>query len=423
MATSWLAVDPGCSFTLQNLPYGVFSHSAGQPRIGTAIGSNILDLAVLQSKGLFQGPHLRQSDCFSQTTLNAFMALGRPAWTEARARIQALLRADEPALRDNEELRKAALISQSKAIMHLPANIPDYTDFYASREHATTCGTILRGKENALMPNWLHIPIAYHGRSSSIVVSGTPVRRPRGQLNPDSNAQPHTAACKWLDFELEMAAFIGGPPNALGQPVSTAEAADRLFGLVLMNDWSARDIQKWEGQPLGPFTAKNWATSISPWVVTFDALQPFRCEAPGQEATSPQVQAYLQEPDRHSFNIQLSVEITPLGNTTPTVITRSNFKHLYWTLEQMVAHHSVTGCPMRPGDLLATGTISCDGELGQGSLLEQTMGGKQAVELEGGEKRTFLQDGDTVTMRGWCEAGGVGLGFGSCTGQVVSAHP
>ncbi|DBA76455.1 hypothetical protein WJX79_006618 [Trebouxia sp. C0005] len=418
VSTSFLDVFNTSHFSLQNLPYGIFAPSSGgTKRVGVALGSNVIDLAALSNAGLFSGAHLQQSQCFSKGTLNTFMSMGRGAWTEARTTLTRLLSDSEGALRDNEQLRKEAVIPLADVTLYMPANIGDYTDFYASKEHASNCGTMFRGKGNELNANWVHLPIAYHGRSSSVVVSGTPVHRPRGQVKPDGASVPEYSPCQTLDFELEMAAFIG-PGNDLGSAISTAEASDHVFGMVLMNDWSARDIQKWETVPLGPFTGKNWATSISPWVVTMDALEPFRCAAPVQD---PPVLEYLQEASRSTYDITLKVSIQPEGSPEPSVITQSNLKHLYWTVDQMVAHHTYTGCNLRPGDLLGTGTISSDAKNGLGSLLEASWQGTRQVALNSGQQRTFIEDGDTITLTGYCQGDSYRVGFGECSGKVLPA--
>ncbi|CAL5219610.1 g1478 [Coccomyxa viridis] len=414
---SFVPCEPSSHFPLQNLPYGVFSRrGAHDRRICTAIGSYVLDLKSLSDAGCFSQP---VAAAFQQGTLNDFMALGRTHWSEARQTLTQLLSQESPRLRDDSDLRSKALLHQADVEMHLPASIGDYTDFYLSREHATNCGTMLRGADNALSPNWLSLPVAYHGRSSSIVVSGTPVHRPRGQVLKDGKdgKQPVLDRCQILDFELEMGAFVGRG-NGMGTSTDVNSAGDHIFGLVLLNDWSARDIQKWEMAPLGPFNSKNWASSISPWVVTMDALAPFRCPAPSQ---APQALPYLQETDRHSFDICLEAEILPAGADEPTRVTLSNLKHLYWTLPQMVAHHTVGGCNLRPGDLLGTGTISCNtaDRQGLGCLLEKTWNGTKPVKLADGTERLYLENGDTVILRGYCQGPGYRVGFGECTGQVL----
>ncbi len=381
-------------------------------------------------------------DClYLQSTLNAFMATGRPVWLEARSTIQHLLSADEPSLRDNQQLRDEALIHQTSATMHLPATIGDYTDFFCSKEHAVNCGLMFRGPENPLNPNWLHLPVAYHGRSSSIVISGTNVRRPWGQVLPKTTSEgasssppmPVFQPSSVLDFELEMGCFIGGPGNALGEPISINTAVNHMFGFVLLNDWSARDIQKWEYIPLGPFTAKNWATSISPWIVTLEALEPFKTPAPPKE---PPSLPYLT-PESSSavsncnYDIRLEASIAPNNSSsggdgesgTASIITRSNMRTLYWTLPQMIAHHTAGGCNLRPGDLLGTGTLSTTGKGEQGCLLELTWSGKNKIVLEesGGVERTFLEDGDVVSLTGYCQGEGYRVGFGECTGKILPA--
>lgn len=337
---------------------------------------------------------------FEQSTLNDFMSLGHLAWKETRSRLQDLLSENNPTLRDNTELRESACVDRSKCVMHLPAQIGDYTDFYSSRQHATNVGIMFRGKENALMPNWLHLPVGYHGRASSVVVSGTPVRRPVGQSQPDDTKPPIFGPCKLLDFELEMAFFVG-PGNELGHPIPINKAHEHIFGMVLMNDWSARDIQKWEYVPLGPFTAKNFATSISPWVVPMEALMPFVLK--GEEQINPKPFPYLQHEDPFTFDVNLEVSIkVPELNGAETVLSRSNFKYMYWTMKQQLAHHTVTGCNARPGDLLASGTISGETRDSYGSLLEITWRGKEPFlfDSEGKVKRVFIQDGDTIKMKG-----------------------
>ena len=367
-------------------------------RIGVAIGDFVLDLS--QVSHLFDGPNMKaHQNVLKETTLNSFMSLGNGAWKETRARLKELLCKDNSTLRDNQELRNKALIERSKVKMHLPAQIGDYTDFYSSRQHATNVGIMFRGKENALMPNWLHLPVGYHGRSSSVVISGTPVRRPVGQTQPDETKPPVFGPCKGLDFELEMAFFVG-PGNELGQPISVKNAHEHIFGMVVMNDWSARDVQKWEYVPLGPFTAKNFATTISPWVVPMEALMPFVLKG---EEQNPKPFSYLQHDDPFTFDVNLEVSIkVPELSSAETVISKSNFKYMYWTMKQQLAHHTITGCNVRPGDLLASGTISGETRDSFGSLLEITWRGKEPFlfDPEGKVKRVFIQDGDTLIMRG-----------------------
>jgi fumarylacetoacetase len=415
---SFIDVDPHSPFPIQNLPFGVFrSPAITRGRVGVRIGGFVLDLAAVDALGWLSGcRHLRRGT-FEAPHLNPFLALGRPAWRETRSALSELLRADNPRLRDNAKLRERLLLPITEVELLLPATIGDYTDFYSSKEHATNVGTLLRGKENALMPNWLHLPVAYHGRASSIVPSGTPVRRPRGQTNPDDGAHPRFGPTSLLDFELEMG-FLVGDGNELGRPIAVDDALDHVFGLVLVNDWSARDVQKWEYQPLGPFGSKNFATSISPWVVTLDALEPFRCAPPVQD---PAPLPYLRPRADSTYDVRLEVRLQTAGAGEAATISRSNFRHLYWTMRQQLAHHTITGCNVRPGDLMASGTISAPDSSGYGCLLELTWRGTKPLQLPGGATRRFLEDGDTVTIEGWCEGDGYRVGFGECSGTVLPA--
>ena len=416
---SFIPVDPAGDFPIQNLPYGIFHpRSGGPPRVGVAIGEMVLDLAVLERRGFFDGPHLSGTSVFGQPGLNAFMSMGRAAWRDVRATISRLLRDDEATLRDDPALRREALLPVRDVVMELPAQVGDYTDFYSSREHATNVGVMFRGRENALMPNWLHLPIAYHGRSSSLVVSGREIRRPLGQTKRDDAEQPAFGPSGALDVELEMGFFIG-PGNPLGEPVPIDRAAERVFGMVIVNDWSARDIQRWEYQPLGPFLGKNFATTLSPWVVTMEALEPFRCPGPVHD---PRPLPYLSVEGDQAYDIHLEVSLQTEKLAVPQVIARSNFKHLYWSIPQQLAHHASGGCNLRPGDLLASGTISGPTRDSCGSLLELTWGGKEPIHLFSGESRTYLQDGDTLRMRAWCEREGLRIGFGEATGKILPAR-
>ncbi len=410
---SFIKVDPENHFPIQNLPYGVFRppHDPA-PRIGVAIGDYILDLAELERRGLLTDFGAEQK-VFDREQLNAFLQLSRPAWTQVRSRLTDLLRADSRELRDNEPLRQQVLLPMDQCEMLLPLAVPDYTDFYSSRDHATNVGTMLRGADNALQENWLHLPVAYHGRASSLVVSGTDIQRPTGQLGAGQFG-PSRA----IDFELEMGFFVG-TESILGQPIPIDRAAEHIFGMVLVNDWSARDIQKWEYVPLGPFLAKSFATSISPWVVTTDALKEFRRPLPAQD---PEVLPYLRWDADHSYDIELGVYLTPESTNTAVEITRSNFQHLYWSIHQQLAHHTVAGCNVRPGDLLASGTISGPEKGSRGSMLELSWRGAEPLELPGGEQRIFLSDGDRVTMTAWCEGDGYRVGFGDVTGKLLPAR-
>jgi len=416
---SFIDVPADSDFTIHNLPYGVFKPAFGAaPRIGVAIGDQILDVSVLADRGLLSGPELGTAAVLGLANLNALMALGRPAWTELRSKLTRLLRHDEPTLRDDAALRNAALVPAGSVEMQLPTVIGDYTDFYSSREHATNVGVMLRGPDNALQANWLHLPVGYHGRASSVVVSGTDVRRPMGQTKPADAEQPIYGPSRLMDFELEMGFFVG-PGNTLGEPIPIANAMDHIFGMVLVNDWSARDIQKWEYVPLGPFLGKNFGTSISPWVVTMDALEPFRCAGPAQD--DPEPLDYLRNPGDCAYDIHLEVALESERMTDPATIATSNFKYMYWSICQQLAHHTVNGCNSRPGDLYGSGTISGPEKHERGSMLELSWRGTETIELPNGEERKFLADGDTVTMTGWCERDGVKVGFGEVTGTLLPA--
>lgn len=412
---SFIEIPPDSHFSLENLPYGIFRPNDGPARAGVAIGDYVLDLAVLEEEGHFRAVGLGDRRVFGNDALNAFLALGRPTWRGTREILQHLLAADTATLRDNDGLRKRALHRRGGVTTQLPARVGDYTDFYSSYHHAFNVGTMFRGPENAIMPNWRWLPIAYHGRASSLVVSGTDLRRPRGQTKAPDAAVPGFGPSRALDFELETA-FLIGPPNELGEPIPVERATDHIFGLVLMNDWSARDIQTWEYQPLGPFLAKNFCTSISPWVVTLEALEPFRRPLPVQE---PEPFPYLRAPRDFLFDIQLEAQIQTAKMDAPQTITRSNCRNLYWSIAQQLAHHTVGGCNLQPGDLLASGTISGPEEEARGSLLELTWRGANPLQLSGGETRKWLEDGDRLTITGWSEGAGYRVGFGEVTGRVL----
>lgn len=417
---SFINVSSDSHFPIENLPYGVFSTKENsKPRIGVAIGTQILDLSVV--KHLFDGPQMKDNqNVFEQSTLNAFMSLSKSAWKETRQRLQELLSNNCSTLKDNEQLRKQAFVEQNEATMHLPAQIGDYTDFYCSKEHATNVGIMFRGKDNALCPNWLHLPIGYHGRASSIVVSGTNIRRPNGQTRPDDNQPPVFGNCKLLDFELEMAFFIGNQGNKQGEPISIEQAGDYIFGLVIMNDWSARDIQKWEYVPLGPFNGKNFGTTISPWIVTMDALEGALCNGPTQD---PQPLNYLAQQQPNAFNIDLKVSLKPNQSSKEYTVCQSNLKYLYWSLKQMLVQHTMSGCNLRTGDLIATGTISGQTPESYGSMLELSWRGSKPLQLDENLTRKFLEDGDTVIMTGFYQGDGFRVGFGECVGTVTPALP
>ncbi len=417
-ARSFVDVATDSPFPIQNLPFGAARLSNDRERVVSRIGSWIIDLAALDAAGHFADTPAAGKALFDLPSLNRFSAAGRPTWRAVRSRLAALLAADAPTLRDDETLRAAVLHDSTNVTMLMPMEIGDYTDFYSSREHATNVGTMFRDPENALLPNWLHLPVGYHGRASSVVLDGTPVRRPRGQTIPADADAPVFGPSRLLDFELEMG-FFTGPGNALGEPIPVDQADAHILGLVLVNDWSARDIQKWEYVPLGPFNAKNFATTISPWVITLDALAPFREAGPVQD---PKPLPYLQESDAWSLDIQLEVALrTETMRGEGHVIARSNARHLYWNIRQQLAHHTITGCNTRPGDLMASGTISGPTPDSRGSMLELAWRGTQPLSLPGGEERRFLADGDEVILRGWCEGDGYRIGFGEARGIVLPA--
>jgi fumarylacetoacetase len=409
---SFIAVDPDTDFPIQNLPYGVFS-TAGTPlRVGVAIGDMVLDLALLEAEGLIDLCGTR--DVFAQPSINAFMALGPQMWTATRARISQLLRHDHPELRDNAALRQRALLPRADAQLHLPLQVTGFTDFYSSKEHASNVGVMFRGKDNALQPNWLHMPIGYNGRISTVVVSGTEIRRPRGQLKPPDAAVPSFGPCKRLDFELEMGVVVGQPSD-MGEMLTEAQAEAMIFGFVLLNDWSARDIQQWEYVPLGPFLAKAFATSISPWIVTREALEPFRLHGPAQD---PVPLPHLQQQGAHNYDLQLDVDLRAPDAPAAATICSTNFKYMYWSSVQQLMHHGSSGCAMTVGDLIGSGTISGPERHQRGSLLEISWNGSEPFDLPGGGMRTFLENGDTLTMRGWCQGKGYRVGFGAVEGTI-----
>lgn len=414
MLRSWLeeANRSETDFPLNNLPYGVFSRDGENARCGVALGSHVIDLAGLEQAGLIE------ESGFSQPFLNDFMARGPQAWAHLRSRLIELLAENGvESLRDNAVLCTKILIPLTSVQMHMPFKVSGYTDFYAGRHHAENVGTMFRGPENALPPNWLSIPIGYNGRASTVVVSGTPVHRPLGQIKPPEAELPIFSPSKRLDIELELGAVVG-QGTQMGSPITVAEADEMIFGYVLLNDWSARDIQTWEYQPLGPFQAKAFATSISPWVVTKAALKPFRVQ--GQERTRPLL-PYLCEPGPMQYDIQLEVLMRPEGQAKDQLISSTNARELYYSAAQQLTHHAVCGCQMDVGDLLGSGTISGAGKDQRGSLLEMTWGGKEPLKLDGGVERRFIEDGDTLTLTGWAQGTDYRIGFGSCTGTILPA--
>ncbi len=409
---SFIVVAENSDFPLQNLPYGVFQPQGEHARVGVAIGTEVLDLAALEAAGLLP---TGAQNVFGQTSLNAFIALGRPVWQQVRARLQQLLSADCAELRDNAALRAQAFYPQASVSMLLPIEVPGYTDFYSSKEHAYNVGCMFRDPKNALMQNWSELPVGYNGRASSVVVSGTDLVRPSGQIKLPNEERPVFSACRKLDFELETG-FIVGKATALGEPIAIEEAENHIFGMVLLNDWSARDIQQWEYVPLGPFNSKTFGTSISPWVVTLEALEPFRCASPVQE---PQPLPYLRENTANNYDIHLQVAIAADGSET--VISNTNFKYMYWSMMQQLTHHSIAGCNVRVGDLMGSGTISGPEKDSRGSLLELTWNTTEPLTLANGEQRGFLEDGDTLIMRGHCQKDGLRIGFGEVRGTVLPA--
>lgn len=415
---SWIDIPPDHDFSIHNLPYGIFDDGRGA-RVGVAIGDWVLDLVALQRGGLFDATSLAGDDVFEQSTLNAFIARGPRVWSETREWLTGLLSSDNPTLRDHASLRERGLIPRERVRMLLPVNVGDFTDFYASKDHASNVGRMFRDPTNPLTPNWVHMPIGYHGRSSSIVVSGTDIHRPWGQIKPDDAEAPLFGPSKALDFELEVGFFVG-KANAPGQAVSASDAPDHLFGMVLVNDWSARDIQRWEYVPLGPFLGKSFATSISPWVVPMAALWPFRVPGPPQD---PAPLPHLRTTGPWGLNIELEVLLQTARMAAPQRICAVNFKTMYWNILQLLVHHTSNGTPLRIGDLCASGTVSGPDETSRGSLLELAWKGTRPLALSSGETRKFLEDGDTVILRGWCQGNGYRVGFGDLSGRIIPSEP
>lgn len=409
---SWVEVAADSDFPIQNLPFGIFSTEGTVPRAASIIGDYVIDLAVLANAGIFHSLGI-QPEVFHKEVLNEFIAHGQPAWRGVRQQLSELFQKDNPQLRDDEELREIALVPKAEAIMHMPVFVRDYTDFYASEDHARNIGTMFRDPDNALLPNWKHLPVGYHGRASSIVVSGTPVKRPSGQTRPNAEEPPVYGPSRLLDFELEMGIVVG-KGNDMGSPVPVKDAQDHIFGMLIFNDWSARDIQKWEYVPLGPFLGKSFASSVSPWIVSFDALEPFRTEVPEKD---PPVLPYLDLQGKHNFDIQLEVLIQAPGQA-PVTISKSNSKYLYWSFAQQLAHHTVNGCNLNVGDMMASGTISGPTPDSYGSMLEITWRGTKPIAMPDGSERKFIQNGDTVIMRAFAENNGVRIGFGEVVGLI-----
>lgn len=409
---TWFDIPEDSDFTIYNLPYGIFSTKKNpKKRIGMAIGEYVLDLNILQNLGFLDALGLNKN-IFVADSLNGFIGLGRSKTKRVRSTVQNLLK------KKNQDLkgRKNVFLKQSEVQMHLPVEVGDYTDFYSSIEHATNVGIMFRDPKNALMPNWKHIPVGYHGRSSSIVISGTPIHRPKGQVMPLSAKTPVYQATSRLDMELEMA-FIIGKNTRLGETIPVDKANDYIFGMVLFNDWSARDIQKWEYVPLGPFLGKNFASSVSPWVVTMEALEFFRVQGPRQD---PKPLPYLRSKGKQNIDVRLEVGLTPKGGEE-NIICRSNYKYMYWNQAQQLAHHTVNGCNIRIGDMMASGTISGKDPDSYGSMLELAWAGTKPLKLSDGSTRVFFQDHDTVTLRGRCEKDGIRVGFGEVNAKILPA--
>jgi fumarylacetoacetase len=412
---SWITVPENSDFPIQNIPFGVFITKDDVITIGTRIGNCAIDMGALQQLGYFEGIDLTD-DMFMQDTLNDFISDGKKTWRLVRNRLAELFDENNPKLRDNKAHKDVVIFKVEDIEMLLPVQIGDYTDFYSSKEHATNVGKMFRDPENALLPNWLHIPVGYHGRSSTIVPSGIPVHRPYGQTLPNGETSPVFGPSKLVDFELETA-FITTDANLMGEPIPVEEAEEHIFGMVLFNDWSARDIQKWEYVPLGPFLAKNFASSISPWIVTMDALESFRVKGPEQ---SPEPLPYLQQKGEKAFDINLEVLIKP-ENSEETVVSRSNFKYMYWSMAQQLAHHTINGCRINSGDMMGSGTISGPTEDSFGSMLELTWGGQKPLTLKDGTERKFINDNDTVIVRGFCQKENLRIGFGEVSSKLLPA--
>ncbi len=409
---SWIPINHNSDFPLQNIPFGIYQKGNEQPCVCSIIGDQVIDLSVLHVHELLTAPGLSQKELINRY-LNDFIGLGKTVTRQVRTRLMEIFSENaDHTMRDRAAL---SLIPLSEVQMLLPLRIGNYTDFYSSKEHATNVGSMFRDPANALLPNWLHLPVGYHGRASSIVVSGTSIKRPSGQTTPGENGVPGFGPTKSLDFELEMG-FVIGKETQLGQQVSTAEAEEYIFGLVLFNDWSARDIQQWEYVPLGPFLAKNFASTMSPWIVTLDALEPFRVDGPVQ---SPPVLPYLQYSGKKNYDIQLQVDITTANEHRKTV-SNSNFKFMYWNMCQQLAHHTVNGCNIQVGDLYASGTISGPDPSSYGSMLELSWKGTKPLVMPDGTQRKFIENGDTVTLRGYAEKDGVRIGFGEAIGKIIA---
>src|SRR6185312_8535181 len=413
---SWVEISANSDFPIYNLPLGIIKHKNGNISAATAIGEYVIDISVLHRSDYFKDITL-PAGIFEKASLNDFMALGKPVFRLVRQRLMALLTRDNPELRDNKQAIAQALFKSSDVEMLMPVQVGDYTDFYSSKEHATNVGSMFRDPKNALLPNWVHLPVAYHGRASSILVSGHDFHRPKGQITPPGINEPSFSPSKAMDFELEMA-FVIGKSTKLGQSLTTSEADDYIFGMTLFNDWSARDIQRWEYVPLGPFLAKNFASTMSPWIISMEALEPFRTKAPDQ---NPEVLPYLRR-SRNDGAIDIMLEVwLQAENSEAMKICTSNYKYLYWTMDQQLAHHTINGCNINVGDLMASGTISGPTPDSFGSMLELTWNGTKLITFPNGTTRKYLEDGDTVTIKGFAEKNGVRIGFGEAKATVLPA--
>lgn len=412
---SFVEYSSDSDFSIYNIPFGVAVFNKEYIGCCTRIGDQIIDLATLYDFGYFEEIEGLIDNVFEAYTLNEFIELGKPVTNAVRLKIQELLQEDSILSKDEKTIEEA-FYDLDKVKMMMPVHIPNYTDFYSSIEHATNVGKMFRDPDNALLPNWKHLPVGYHGRASSIVVSGTEINRPKGQMKPADVEKPVFGPCKQLDFELEMA-FIINKNTEMGESISTKEAEDAIFGMVIFNDWSARDIQSWEYVPLGPFLAKNFGSSVSPWVVTLEALEPFRTPSPTQD---PEVLEYLKFEGDKNYDINLEVYIQP-ENGDQNLISESNYKHMYWNMTQQLAHHTVNGCNVEVGDMYASGTISGSDPKSFGSMLELTWRGQNPITLSNGEERKFINDNDTVTMKAWAKKDGIRVGFGEVSGKIIPA--
>ena len=409
---AWLEIKENTDFSIGNFPFGIAERN-NQKFVASRLGDHIINMSALFESGYLSNSNIK-SNIFNKNVLNDFILCGKKTCNEVRNELISLFKDSSSKLAENESDRSSILCDVSEVIMHMPVEIGDYTDFYSSIEHATNVGKMFRDPANALLPNWKHLPVGYHGRSSSIIVSGEPIYRPKGQTKPNPDEAPVFGPCRLLDFELEMS-FITYEGKKLGDSISTEEADDYIFGMCLFNDWSARDIQKWEYVPLGPFLAKNFASSLAPWIVMIEALEPFRVKGPEQD---PKVLPYLEFNGNKNIDINLEVFIQP-DNSTESKVCSSNFKYMYWNMNQQLAHQTISGCNIKAGDMYASGTISGPTEDSFGSMLEISWSGKKTIKLNDGQERKFIQDGDTVIMRGFCEKNGNRVGFGEVSSKVL----